>query len=66
MNSTEAGYCPRCRETRTLRGTDSIVIEATREGIRVLRRLDLHCMTCSTFVSADETPMPSLVMNQAV
>ena len=65
MNSTEAGYCPHCRETRTLRGTDRIVIEATRDGVRVLRRQDLHCMTCSTFVSADETPMPPLVSDLA-
>lgn len=62
MNGEELGYCPRCREAKTLRRTEWLITEKSGIEIRRIVRFELHCATCGVFVSASETPVNPIAL----
>jgi hypothetical protein len=62
MSGTEVGFCPRCQATRTLRSIDTMALRRSAEGTSLLRRHQLECMSCGTFISIVETPLRTEVV----
>ncbi len=62
MSGTEVGFCSRCQATRTLRSVDTMGLRRSAEGTRLLRRRQVECMSCGTFISMVETPMRTEVV----
>ena len=58
----EVGFCPRCQATRTLRSLDMVGFVRSAQGMRLVRRRQLDCMTCASFLSMVETPMRTEVI----
>ena len=53
-------YCPHCRAVRNMSVTASRREERTSGGEKkVIETRSLHCETCSTFVSSEDTEVPS-------
>jgi hypothetical protein len=59
---TEVGYCPRCQATRTLRSLDTFALVRPDRGIRLVRRRQVECVSCNTFLSMVETPLRTEVV----
>jgi len=59
---TEVGFCPRCQATRTLRTVETLVLKRSAEGTRLVRRRQLECVSCDTFLSMVETPLRTEVV----
>ena len=61
MSGEELGYCPRCREAKTLRRTERSITE--KSGLEVIRiiRVELHCAACGVFVSASESSVRPII-----
>lgn len=62
MSGEELGYCPRCREAKTLRRTERSITEKSGIEVKRIVRVELHCATCGVFVSAHETPMSPIIV----
>jgi transcriptional regulator NrdR family protein len=54
---TEVGFCPRCQATRNLRTFETVAIKRSANGTRLVRRRQLECTSCDTFLSMVETPL---------
>ena len=53
-------YCQHCRAVRNMRVTVSRREERTPEGEKkVIETRSLHCETCTTFVSSEDTEVSS-------
>ncbi len=61
MNGEELGYCPRCRQAKTLRRTERSITEKFGIEVRQILRVELHCVTCGVFVAANETPVNPII-----
>jgi hypothetical protein len=59
---TEVGFCPRCQTTRSLRSLDTVAIRRSAGGTHLVRRRQLECMSCDTFLSMVETPLRTEVV----
>lgn len=59
---TDVGFCSRCQATRTLRRLDTVAFVRSALGIRLVRRRQLECLTCDTFLSMVETPLRTEVV----
>jgi transcriptional regulator NrdR family protein len=59
---TEVGFCPRCQATRTLRGVDTLALRRSADGTYLVRRRQLECESCNTFLSVVETPLRTEVV----
>ena len=54
---TEVGFCPRCQATQTLRSSETVAMKRSASGIRLVRRLELDCTNCGSFLSMLETTL---------
>ena len=59
---TEVGFCPRCQAMRTLRSVDTMALRRSADGTHLVRRRQLECMSCDTFLSVVETPLETDVV----
>lgn len=59
---TEVGFCPRCQATRTLRSVDTLALRRLADGTHLVRRRQLECASCNTFLSMVETPLRTEVV----
>jgi transcriptional regulator NrdR family protein len=59
---TEVGFCPRCQATRTLRSVDTMALRRSVDGTHLVRRRQLECASCDTFLSVVETPLRTEVV----
>ena len=59
---TEVGFCARCQATRTLRIVESMALQRSKLGTRLIRRRQVECMSCGAFLSMVETPLRTEVV----
>jgi phage FluMu protein Com len=58
----EVGFCPRCQVTRTLRSVDTMALKRSAGGTHLVRRRQLECTSCNTFLSMVETAIRTEVL----
>lgn len=59
---TEVGFCPRCQAAQTLRSSETVAMKRSASGIRLVRRRELDCTNCSSFLSIVETTLRTEVI----
>ena len=59
---TGVGFCPRCQATRALTSRETVALKRWAGGNRLVRRRQVECASCNTFLSMVETPLRTEVI----